>query len=79
MMTMGNFGVAEGFILTVDVPSRKISGFVSVGFQEDDISLLKTGAREILLSPDLVKSIHNETDLKNQGLLPPANDLCVSF
>ena len=33
MMTMGNFGVAEGFILTVDVPSRKITGFVSVGFQ----------------------------------------------
>ena len=43
LMTMGNFGVAEGFILTVDVTSREINGFVSVGFQADDISLLRTG------------------------------------
>jgi len=79
MMTMGNFGVAEGFILTVDIPSREINGFVSVGFQEDDISLLKTGASEILLSPDLVKSIQNETDLKNQGLLPPQMICALAF
>jgi class 3 adenylate cyclase len=79
MMTMGNFGVVEGFILTVDIPSRKINGFVSVGFQEDDISLLKTGAREILLSPDLVKSMQNETDLKNQALLPPQMMCALAF
>ena len=79
MMTMGNFGVVEGFILTVDTPSRKISGFVSVGFQEDDNALLKTGASEILLSPDLAKSIQNETDLKNQGLLPPQMICALAF
>ena len=53
LMTMGNFGVAEGFILTVDIPSRKINGFVSVGFQADDISLLRTGGSEILFSANL--------------------------
>ena len=79
MMTMGNFGVVEGFILTVDIPSKKISGFVSVGFQEDDNSLLKTGASEILLSPDLVKSIQNETDLKNQDFLPPQMICALAF
>ena len=79
MMTMGNFGVVEGFILTVDIPSRKINGFVSVGFQEDDNALLKTGASEILLSPDLVKSIQNETDLKNQSLLPPQMICALAF
>ena len=79
MMTMGNFGVVEGFILTVDIPSKKISGFVSVGFQEDDNALLKTGASKILLSPDLVKSIQNETDLKNQGLLPPQMICALAF
>jgi len=77
MMTMGNFGVAEGFILTVDVPSREINGFVSVGFQDDDIALLKAGGREILLSADLSKSIQSKTDLKNRSLLPPAT-ICVS-
>jgi class 3 adenylate cyclase len=79
MMTMGNFGVVEGFILTVDIPSREISGFVSVGFQEDDNALLKTGASEILLSPDLVKSIQNETDLKDQGLLPSQMICALAF
>ena len=70
LMTMGNFGVVEGFILTVDVPSREINGFVSIGFQSNDISLLKTGGSEILLSTDLVMSIQDESDLKTCGLLP---------
>ena len=71
LMTMGNFGVAEGFILTVEVPPREINGFVSVGVKGDDISLLKTGGSEILLSDALVKSIQNEEDLKACGLFPP--------
>ena len=72
LMTMGNFGVVEGFILTVDVPSKEINGFVSIGFQGDDISLLRTGGSEILLSADLVNSIQNESGLKSCGLLPSA-------
>jgi class 3 adenylate cyclase len=76
LMTMGNFGVMEGFTLSVDVPSGEINGFVSVGFQADDISLLRTGGSQILLSADLVKSMQNETDLKSHGLLPPAM-ICV--
>lgn len=72
LMTMGNFGVAEGFILTVDVPSGEINGFVSIGFQDDDIALLRTGGSAILLSEDLVKAMQNENDLKACGLLPSA-------
>ena len=72
LMTMGNFGVAEGFILTVNVPSGEINGFVSVGFQAEDISLLRSGGSQILLSPDLVKSMQKQTDLKTHGLLIPA-------
>ena len=79
MMTMGNFGVAEGFILTVNVPSREINGFVSVGFQDGDISLLRSGGSEILLSDDLVKSMQNEADLKCHGLLPSAMICAFSF
>jgi len=79
LMTMGNFGVAEGFILTVDAPSREINGFVSVGFQSEDISLLRTGGSEILLSTDLVKSIQIETDLKRRDLLPQAMMCALPF
>lgn len=71
LMTMGNFGVTEGFILTVDVPSGLTNGFVSMGFQEDDVQLLRTGASEILLSTDLVMPMQIEADLKTYGL-PPA-------
>ncbi|MEJ2656569.1 MAG: adenylate/guanylate cyclase domain-containing protein [Desulfobacterales bacterium] len=71
MMTMGNFGVVEGFILTVDVLSGETNGFVSMGFQSEDNSILRTGGSKILLSDDLVKSIQNEADLKTHGLLPP--------
>ena len=71
LMTMGNFGLTEGFILTVNVPREEINGFVSVGFQADDISLLRTGGSQILLSPDLVTTMQKQEDLKTCGLLPP--------
>lgn len=72
LMTMGNFGVAEGFILTVDLPAREINGFVSIGVQDNDIPLLRTGGSEILLSDNLMKSLQSDADLKTCGLLPPA-------
>jgi class 3 adenylate cyclase len=79
LMTMGNFGVAEGFILTVNVPSKEINGFVCAGFLDNDISLLRSGGREILLSDDLVKSMQSEADLKCHGLLPPSMICAFSF
>lgn len=79
MMTMGNFGVAEGFILTVNLSSEKTNGFVSVGFQDDDNALLRTGGSKILLSADLAKSMQNETDLKSHGLLPPEMICAIMF
>jgi two-component system, cell cycle sensor histidine kinase and response regulator CckA len=79
MMTMGNFGVAEGFILTVDVPSEEINGFISTGFQPDDILLLRTGGSKILLSDDLAKSLQSEADLKSHGLLPPEMICAIIF
>jgi hypothetical protein len=36
LMTMGNFGVSDGFILTRDDPSKEITHFVSMGFQGQD-------------------------------------------
>jgi class 3 adenylate cyclase len=79
LMTMGNFGVAEGFILTVNVPSGETNGFISVGFQADDISLLRTGGSQILLSPDLVESMQKEADLNSHHLLPPATICAFPF
>jgi class 3 adenylate cyclase len=71
LMTMGNFGLTEGFILTVNIPREEINGFVSVGFQADDISLLRSGGSQILFLPDLMTSMQKQSDLKPNGLLPP--------
>ena len=71
LMTMGNFGLTEGFILTVNIPREEINGFVSVGFQANDISLLRRGASQILFSPDLATSMQKQPDFKTNGLLPP--------
>ena len=50
LMTMGNFGVVEGFILTVDVSSTEIDKILSMGFKDTDDPLLRAGGRELLLS-----------------------------
>lgn len=34
LMTMGNFGVMQGFILLLDEPANETGHFVSVGYQE---------------------------------------------
>jgi len=40
LMTMGNFGVIQGFILTLDVPSGETTPFVPMGFYDSDPSSL---------------------------------------
>ncbi len=79
MMTMGNFGVAEGFILTVDVPSEEINGFISVGFQADDILLLRTGGSKILLCADLAKVAAKRSGSQKPRSSSARNDLCYHF
>ncbi len=48
LMTMGNFGVTDGFIMTVEVSSNEVSCFVPVGLQDTDTSLLKLKVKEFL-------------------------------
>lgn len=50
LMTMGNFGVVEGFILIMETPVKEISSFVQVGLHETDLSSLKNSSRGFLLS-----------------------------
>lgn len=50
LMTMGNFGVVEGFILTMDRSSKEIEYFSSMGFKDTHENLLKTGSKKVLIS-----------------------------
>jgi transcriptional regulator with GAF, ATPase, and Fis domain len=48
LLTMGNFGVPTGFILTQEDTSKNVRQFVPIGFQEADLQPLKKEAQEIL-------------------------------
>lgn len=51
LMTMGNFGVMEGFILTTETESREIRLFVPVGLHDIDVPSLQHSARDFLMKP----------------------------
>ena len=48
LMAMGNFGVREGFILTLNSPPQAIQHFVAVGLEQEDVDHLKTGIQHLL-------------------------------
>ena len=48
MMTTGNFGVLDGFVLTQEMPSREISHFVSVGFKKGNRWEMEEQGKEVL-------------------------------
>ena len=48
LMTMGNFGVMEGFVILLDAPSQSIGQLVSIGMQEGDVAALRKKVVELL-------------------------------
>ncbi|HEA68412.1 MAG TPA: 4Fe-4S binding protein [Desulfobacterales bacterium] len=70
LMTLGNFGVMEGFILTLDRPSKGIVHLVSLGFSEGDHQALRDGGRELLLREIAEGQLVSGRDLAKLGILP---------
>ena len=48
LMSMGNFGVMEGFLLTIDIPSGEINHFRSNGYPDLGLTALRESARQFL-------------------------------
>ena len=48
-MTTGNFGVVEGLIMTLDVPSGAISHFESIGYHGHDLTSLQEKLKQRLI------------------------------
>jgi class 3 adenylate cyclase len=76
LMTMGNFGVMEGFILTLEGPSKEIAHFVSMGFEESDHPSLQSGGRKFRLKRSQKGLVMSGPELAKLGVLPP-NVACV--
>lgn len=68
-MTMGNFGVSDGFILTQDDPSKEITHFVSIGFQDQDHDSLKSDGLKFLQDASPTTAVgDSEVHLQPRGL-----------
>ena len=51
LMTMGNFGVMEGFILIINLITKETTHFIPTGFHDIQQSELENGAKQILQAP----------------------------
>jgi serine phosphatase RsbU (regulator of sigma subunit) len=79
LMTMGNFGVIEGFILIINLNSRETVRFVSNGFHNIDLAQLENSAKEILLLREITNPTVEEIKNKDLGTLPEEVACAVRF
>jgi serine phosphatase RsbU (regulator of sigma subunit) len=79
LMTMGNFGVVEGFILIINLDSKETVNFVSNGFHNVDLAQMENSAREILLLRKITKPAVEELKNREPRMLPEEVACAVPF
>ena len=79
LMAMGNFGVAEGFILLLDPQSKTPNQFVSIGFQNDDMELLENAGIQILKKENLTQSSSQHPGGDHRKFIFPAVEFSLPF
>jgi len=79
LMTMGNFGVMNGFVLLFDEPSKTTSRFVSRGFQDENHDDLESGGIQLLeqLKPESFKP--NGAAADHRKFLPGSVEFSLPF
>jgi K+-sensing histidine kinase KdpD len=79
LMTLGNFGVVEGILLTHDPHSREKSQLVTIGIEEeDDASVLKS-AIAFLANDNPGNAILTDEERRRIKFLPQAVDCVACF
>jgi class 3 adenylate cyclase len=79
LMSMGNFGVMEGFVILLDASSKEISQLVSIGMQDDDVAALRKDVIELLSKKGLTVWTDGGASLQNSGLLPDRFGFSLPF
>jgi len=79
LMTMGNFGVMQGFILLLDEPSNETDQFVSIGFQDDLSQALENGATRLLMQAGRKETSKKLSPLDHRNFLPPEVEFSLPF
>jgi class 3 adenylate cyclase len=79
LMTMGNFGVMQAFVLLFDEPSKNTNQFISIGFQGDLGQALEDGAIKSLDHRNDNDSPHKLSVSDQNAFLPPEVELSLPF
>jgi len=79
LMTMGNFGVMEGFTILIDVALREITQLVSIGMQDGDVATLRKGINDLFERDDLRGCIAGDSDSVSDGLFPSSIGFWLPF
>ena len=79
LMTMGNFGVVEGFILIIHLQTKETVHFISNGFHNIDLSKLEVSAKEILRKRKISHPAVEEINSTQPGILPEEVACAVPF
>ena len=79
MMTMGNFGVMEGFILVSQAEAEEITNFVSVGLEDEDTATLRQHCKQLMANGQQEKGDKNPLDLSSLEILPPSIGCAFQF
>jgi signal transduction histidine kinase len=79
LMTLGNFGVVEGFILTYGSRSTETSELVTIGIQEEEKSSLFEGIPDFLEIDHPANGILPEEERRQLKFLPPAINCVMRF
>ena len=79
LMAMGNFGVTQGFILTLNSAASVIQHFVQVGLEENQVADLKNGIRQQIQKQAFGASPEKEAPHVMREFLPPSLDFIQGF
>jgi len=79
LMAMGNFGVTQGFILTMNSSAKGIQHFVGVGFEAGEMTDLRSGIEELIAQEFFSRFPVNEMDFSRQNFLPKSLAFIQAF
>ena len=79
LMTMGNFGVMEGFAVLMDVDLKEITKLVSIGMQDGDVVALRQQIKDRFGRDDLRDCIEGDSKVLPDGLFPSSIGFSLPF
>lgn len=79
LMTMGNFGVMQAFVVLLDAPSGNTDQFISIGFQDELSPLLEDGAINYLDRLNRQESLPKTNAADPCNFLPPEVAFSLPF